>query len=180
MSTIPKERVAAPSLGNRLGRAAWAVVWLLLFRPTPRPLHFWRRWLVRAFGGKIGPGAHIYPSARIWAPWNLVMGRNAVLADDVECYNVAVVEIRDGGKINQRSYACTASRDLDDPTLPLMIAPIVVEPNGWTGADVFLAPGVTIRTGGVALARAVVTKDVPEWTVVGGHPAKPISQRKRF
>ena len=62
---------------NKLGRLAWHLVWLTLYRPSPTPLHAWRRWLLRLFGAHIAAGAHPYPSARIWAPWNLRMGRNA-------------------------------------------------------------------------------------------------------
>ena len=53
---------------NQLGRALWGIAWLLLYRPSPRPLHGWRRLLLRCFGARVGRGAHPYPSARIWAP----------------------------------------------------------------------------------------------------------------
>ncbi len=48
----------------------------------------------------------------------------------------------------------------------------------WIGSEAMLMAGVTIGSGAVIAARAVVTKDVPPYTVVGGNPAQVI--RKRF
>jgi putative colanic acid biosynthesis acetyltransferase WcaF len=63
-----------PRRSSLARRVAWNLVWVLLYRPSPTPLHGWRRMLLRLFGAEIGAGAHPYPSARIWAPWNLEMG----------------------------------------------------------------------------------------------------------
>ena len=57
------------SLSNRLGRLAWGLIYALLFRPSPRPMHAWRSARLRLFGAKLGPPCHIYPRAIIWAPW---------------------------------------------------------------------------------------------------------------
>lgn len=73
---------------NRIGRVLWAFTWLVLFRPSPRPFHTWRRWLLQLFGAQISKEAHPYPSARIWAPWNLIMEEGSCLGDHVDCYSV--------------------------------------------------------------------------------------------
>ncbi|MDO7840935.1 LbetaH domain-containing protein [Sphingomonas immobilis] len=167
------------SFASKAGRAAWGVVWLLLYRPSPRPFHFWRRMLLRLFGARIAGGAKPYPSATVWAPWNLVMGAGSTLGDAVDCYSVARVELGRGATVSQRAYLCTASRDVDDADAPLMTAPIVIHAYGWVAAEAYVGPGVTVAEGGVVAARAVAVKDVPEWTVVAGHPAKPLRARDR-
>ena len=48
----------------------------------------------------------------------------------------------------------------------------------WIGYEAVIMSGVTIGDGAIIGTRAVVTKDVPPYTIVGGIPAKPI--RKRF
>ena len=55
---------------------------------------------------------------------------------------------------------------------------IVVGNDVWIGYEAVILAGVTIGDGAVIGARAVVTKDVPPYTIVGGVPARPI--RKRF
>ena len=55
---------------------------------------------------------------------------------------------------------------------------IVIGSDVWIGYEAVIFAGVTIGDGAIIGTRAVVTKDVPPYTIVGGVPAKPI--RKRF
>ncbi len=55
---------------------------------------------------------------------------------------------------------------------------IVIGNDVWIGYEAVVLAGVTIGDGAIIAARAVVTKDVPPYTIVGGVPAKPI--RRRF
>ena len=50
--------------------------------------------------------------------------------------------------------------------------PVVIGKNVWIGDKATILPGVTIGDGAVIAASAVVTKDVPAYSVVGGNPAK--------
>ncbi len=52
--------------------------------------------------------------------------------------------------------------------------PIVIGDGSWIGASVTILAGVTIGRGCVVAAGSIVTKDVPDNTLVGGVPAKPI------
>ena len=54
---------------------------------------------------------------------------------------------------------------------------IIVGNDVWIGYEAVILSGVTIGDGAVIGARAVVTKDVPPYTIVGGVPAKPIKKR---
>ena len=54
---------------------------------------------------------------------------------------------------------------------------IVIGNDVWIGYEAVIMAGVTIGDGAVIGARAVVTKDVPPYTIVGGIPAKPIKKR---
>lgn len=55
---------------------------------------------------------------------------------------------------------------------------IIIGSDVWIGYEAVILAGVTIGDGAIIGSRAVVTKDVPPYTIVGGIPAKPI--RKRF
>jgi putative colanic acid biosynthesis acetyltransferase WcaF len=170
-------RVVDVGFGNKLARSVWHVVWLLLYRPTPRLLHPWRRFLLRGFGAKLGKGVHPYPSARIWAPWNLEMGDNSCLSEGVDCYCVAKVRIGENSTVSQYSFLCTASHDYTRKSMPLVVAPISIGSYVWITADVFVGPGVTIGDGAVVLARSSVFSDLPGWQVSRGNPAAPFKRR---
>ena len=56
--------------------------------------------------------------------------------------------------------------------------PVTIADDVWIGAKVIILPGVHVGTGSVIGAGAVVTKDVPDYAVVGGNPARVIKMRK--
>ena len=58
------------------------------------------------------------------------------------------------------------------PPDPEQVRPVHVGDNVWIGTDVMVMPGVTIGEGSVIAARAVVTSDVPPYTLAGGVPAR--------
>ncbi|MHC4908649.1 MAG: LbetaH domain-containing protein [Planctomycetota bacterium] len=160
------------SAGHRLLRAWWGLVWLLLFRPSPRPLHRWRAFLLRVHGADVHPTAHVYPRARVWFPPNLTLERHACIADDVDVYSVAPIRIGAYSVVSQYSFLCGATHDFEDTDHPLVPAPISIGRRCWIAADVFVAPGVTIGNGAVVGARSSVFGDLPGWSVAVGNPAK--------
>ena len=162
---------------NRFARAAWGVVWAALFRPSPAVLYGWRRFLLRSFGAKLGRGVHVYPSAKVWAPWRLEMSDHSCLGPMVDCYNVGGVRLGKYATVSQYSYLCGATHDYLRSSMPLVSAPIVIGARAWVAADSFIGPGVTVGEGAVVGARSSVYKDVPPWCVVVGNPARKIKDR---
>ncbi|MBS3913415.1 MAG: putative colanic acid biosynthesis acetyltransferase [Bacteroidetes bacterium] len=166
------------SRSSKIKRFIWNIVYLLLFRPTPGwALHGWRIFLLRCFGAKVGNNCKIYPSCRIWAPWNLELGSFVCLAEHVDCYSVALIKMGSKVTISQRSFICTASHDIGLLNRPLIHKPIEIADHAWVCAESFLAPGVIVGEGAVIGARSAVFKDVEAWSVVGGNPAKFIKKR---
>jgi len=105
------------------------------------------------------------------------MHDHSCLSHFVDCYCVARVILGQHATVSQYSYLCTASHDYNKADMPLIAAPIVIEDHAWITADVFVGPGVTVGAGAVVGARSTVTRDVPQWTVVAGAPAKSIGLR---
>ena len=166
------------SPGNKIARTIWQIVWFLLYRPTPRLLHPWRCLLLKLFGAKLGKAVHLYPSSRVWAPWNLEMGDHACLSENVDCYSVDKIRIGAHTTVSQYSFLCTASHDYTQQAMPLVSAPITIGEWVWITADVFVGPGVTIGDGAVVTARSSVFSNVPPWMVARGNPAAPCMPRR--
>ncbi|TDQ09926.1 acyltransferase [Pedobacter metabolipauper] len=57
-------------------------------------------------------------------------------------------------------------------------APVVLEEDVWLGTHVVVLPGITIGKGSVVGSNAVVTKNIEQYQVVAGIPAKPLKDRK--
>lgn len=160
------------SMSNRLARSLWNLVWFAMFQTSPRPFHAWRSFLLRIFGAKLGHQVHIYPKAKIWAPWQLIVGDHVGVADGVMLYNMAPIELGNYSVISQGAHLCCGSHDIDSANFQLIAKPIKVESNVWVCAEAFIGPGVSIATGSVIGARAVVTKSITEpWSVWVGNPA---------
>ena len=127
--------------------------------------------MLRLFGAKIGRGGKIYPSADIMFPWNLEIGDHAVISWKVIIYNLGKITIGPNTIISQYVHLCAGNHDYKSQDFRLLKTPIVIGKNVWIAADAFVGPGVVVGDNAVVYARSVVVKDVPENTVVGGHPA---------
>ncbi len=165
---------------NRIGRVLWSVVSILFFRFSPKPLHGWRTFLLRCFGAKIGRSVHVYPGAKIWAPWNLEISDEGGVANGAILYTQGKIFIGKKAVISQGAHLCAGTHDYTLPGFPLYTMPIIIGDNAWVAAEAFVHPGITIGEGCVIGARSVVTKDMPAWMVCAGHPCKPIKERKPF
>lgn len=167
------------SLGNRLARLLWAVVYWCFFRPSPRPLHAWRAGLLRCFGARLGPHCHIYPGAQIWAPWRLVCEDAVGVADGAIIYNPAGIHLASHCVISQQAYLCGATHDFDDPAFSMISKPIRIGAYAWVCARAAVSPGVSLGEGAVLGMNSVATRSLDPWTVYGGIPARAIRMRKR-
>jgi putative colanic acid biosynthesis acetyltransferase WcaF len=162
---------------SRLVEATWYLVKCLFFlSPLPWPSSF-KCALLRIFGAKIGKGVIIKPRVNIHFPWKLTVGDFAWIGEEVFILNFEPVAIGAHCAISQRAFLCTGNHDYREPDMPYRNQPITVEDGAWVGAQVFVAPGVTIGTEAVITAGSVVTKNQPEHMVCGGNPCVSIRPR---
>jgi acetyltransferase-like isoleucine patch superfamily enzyme len=118
---------------------------------------------VQPTGGEIviGSDTHFAPFGIFYGP--LSVGNKCAVAAHVVFASVA------------HSHA-----DSDVPFIeqPMDQRMITLEDNVWIGANAVILPGVRIGTGSIIGAGAVVTKDVPPYSVMGGVPVRLIRKRK--
>jgi putative colanic acid biosynthesis acetyltransferase WcaF len=167
------------SLGNRVHRAAWRTVWLLLARWTPPFLRPWRRLLLALFGARIHPTANVYSSAIVWYPPNLTMDAYASLGPGAVCYSMDRIHLGERAVISQRAHLCCGSHLVDDPQFSLFALPITIGADAWVASEAFVGPGVTLGEGAVLGARAVTVKDLAPWSIYAGNPARLLRKRSR-
>lgn len=178
-ATDPALRASFP-LRHRLARAAWSVTAALLFHPSPRPMHRWRNGLLRLFGARLDGLCHIYPTAKIWAPWNLACEELATIADGAEIYNPSPVWLGSHAIVSQGAFLCAASHDYTRPEFPMISAPIRVGPYAWICARAVVQMGVTVGERAILGLGAIATRDLEPWGIYAGLPARKVKERPRF
>ncbi len=119
----------------------------------------------------------------LWPPFYCTYGKNISLGDHVFLnYGCTILDnnaVRIGNHVmigpNVQIY--TAAHDLEAETRNQgweIAKPIEIQANVWIGGGAILLPGVTIGRNAVVGAGAVVTRNVPAYTVVAGNPARVI------
>jgi acetyltransferase-like isoleucine patch superfamily enzyme len=135
-------------------------------------------------GIEIGPGTivmhgailHVY-NFRSMAQSGIKIGKDSLIGE------YSVIRGQGGVQIGDRVYTSPFTQIIavnhvfDDPNRPFVdqgitAEGIVIEDDVWLGAGAVITDGVRVGRGAVVAAGAVVTKDVPPHTVVGGVPAK--------
>ena len=166
------------SLTDKLYLLGWRVMRIACFRFTPARLNAIRIGLLRIFGADVAATAVIHPTCRIYSPRTLRIGERSCLAERVDCYSVAAIDIGDDVTVSQDAFLCTASHDIDAADRHLVTRPIRIEEGAWIFARAIILPGVTLGRGAVVAAGAVVHGDVAQAAVVAGNPAQAIRERR--
>lgn len=134
---------------------------------------------------QIGAGTTIQKRARLEAlgPWDgrtpkITIGADCTIMYDFHCGAVQSVQIGNDVWIAARVYISDHDHVFDDPERPpskcreLTLAPVRIGDGVWLGEGCVILKGVSVGTRAVVGANAVVTRDVPPYTVVAGVPAK--------
>ena len=82
------------------------------------------------------------------------------------------IEFEDGVMVAPGVRIATINHDMNNRHTIYTYGKVTIKKNAWLGMNVTVCPGVTIGKYAVVAAGAVVTKDVPDYAVVGGVPAK--------
>lgn len=84
------------------------------------------------------------------------------------------IEFEDGVMIAPGVRIATINHDMNERHSIYTYGKVIIKKNAWIGMNVTICPGVTIGEYAVVGAGAVVTKDVPDYAIVGGVPARVI------
>lgn len=146
----PNIRGKLPQIENE-GRMHFGPQFSILGRAAPAAI-------VAKPGAEItfGHRVHMNHGVAIYAAERITIGNYCLIGDHAAIYDTSFHQLQ--------------------PDRPVHTAPVTIGNNVWIARGAMILPGVTIGDYAVIGAHAVVAKDVPARTVVGGNPAKPIGK----
>ena len=129
----------------------------------------------KLIGKPVGEGFGLFPPFYADFGKNITVGNNVFINSDCKFQDQGGIFIDDGALIGHGVVLATLNHDLDpEKRQQLHPAPIHIGKRVWIGANATVTQGVTIGDNAVVAAGAVVNRDVPANTIVGGVPAKVI------
>lgn len=153
-----------------------------LVKYLPSPVGDWlRRWVTYPFTASLGK-VRIYEGVTFWYPYRIHIGDDVTLNEWVYLSGFGGLRIGNHVRIGHRTSIVTSDHRHDDLNVPihrqgLVFGEVIVEDDVWIGCNVTILKGVRIGRGSIIAAGAVVTRDVPEYAIFGGVPAKQIGVR---
>lgn len=137
---------------------------------TPEEL---RKLMGRLTGKKIDDTFRLFPPFYTDFGKNITIGKDVFINSGCHFQDQGGITIGDGSLIGHNVVLATINHDLDpENNRKNHYASIQIGAYVWIGSNATVLPGVSIGDWAVVAAGAVVTKDVPPYTVVGGVPAK--------
>lgn len=126
--------------------------------------------LVFAHGGQIAIGDWCYvgEGTRIWSAASIVLGNRVLISHSVNIFDNLTHPINAAKRHAQVEQILIRGHPRE---LPLGEQPVAIQDDAWVGAGAFVLRGVTLGRGAIVAAGAVVTKDVPPFSIAAGNPA---------
>lgn len=156
----------------------WYLVNSLLIRPSFIPFMSFKICLLRLFGAKIGKFLYLKPSVLIKSPWNLTIGDDCWIGENVWIDNLDKVIIGNNVCVSQGAMLLTGNHDYKDCSMPYKNSPIILEDGVWIGAKSVVCPGVKAYSHSILTVGSIATKDMLAYHIYQGNPA--IAIRKRI
>lgn len=141
-----------------------------------------RRSLCRGIFKSLGSNVRIESGATFGSGREISIGSYSGIGED--CRLHGEIEIGNYVMMGPEVMIWTRNHNTDRVDVPMCqqgsgeIKKVVIGNDVWIGARVIILPGINIGSGSVVAAGSVVTKNVPEYSVVAGNPAQVVRQRK--
>lgn len=141
------------------------------------PFHTVRKIFYWLSGMKLSPTSTIHMWARFYNPSGITIGQDTIVGDHAFLDGRDRLQIGNHVDIASEVMIYNSEHDLTAEDFVATLAPVQIGDYVFIGPRAIILPGVKIGKGAVVAAGAVVTKDVPEFAIVGGVPAKEIGER---
>jgi acetyltransferase-like isoleucine patch superfamily enzyme len=126
--------------------------------------------LVFPHGGRIAIGdwCYIGEGSRIWSAASIVIGDRVLISHSANIFDSLTHPLKAAERHEQARQILTIGHPR---AVSLGEQPVTIHDDAWIGAGAFVLRGVTLGQGAIVAAGAVVTKDVPPFSIVAGNPA---------
>lgn len=142
------------------------------------PFHLVRNFFYTLAGVKLGNGSTFHMWANFFQPNNIAIGEDTIIGDHAFLDGRAAIRIGDHVDIASLVMIYNSEHDLETEDFVAREEPVEIGDYVFIGPRAIILPGVKIGKGAVVAAGAVVTKNVPDFAIVGGVPAQVIGERK--
>jgi maltose O-acetyltransferase len=142
------------------------------------PFHAVRNWIFRLAGGQIGRGSAIHMGARFFQPNGITIGEDSIIGFRAFLDGRASLVIGDHVDMASEVMIYNSEHDINSDDFHATVAPVKIGDYVFVGPRAIIMPGVKIGQGAIVAGGAVVTKDVPDFAIVGGIPAQRIGERR--
>lgn len=165
------------SFPNKLAFLVWRLIQNTVFSLLYCP-YFLRVLLLRLYGASIGKGVLIRRGVKVHFPWNLEIGDNCWIGEEVWFINHEKVKIGSNVCISQRSIICSGGHDYRSASLEYAHKPIEIKDGAWVCLDAKVLPGVIVGECSVVSAGEIVRKSIPDYSMLVGGKIRPIDAPK--
>lgn len=141
------------------------------------PFYTIRKFAFAFAGVTIGRYSTVHMGARFFSPRGVTIGQDSIIGNNAFLDGRAKLIIGDHVNIASEVMIYNSEHDISSPTFEPTSSAVNIGDYVFIGPRVIILPGVTIGKGAVIAAGAVVTRDVDDFSVVAGVPAKPIGRR---
>ena len=138
-----------------------------------------RKLLLKIFGMKIGKGAFLFEGFHIRNPKGVFLEDGVQIGPRVLLDGRKGLTIKKNAVIGYEAIIWTLNHDYNDVNFCGKGSPVTIGEYSWICSRAIVLPGISVGKYAVVASNAVVTKDVPDYAVVAGIPAKIISYREK-
>ncbi len=163
--------------GNPLKRILWYYVNIVFFKSSLFPFYAFKNGLLRLFGAKIGDQVEFKPCVNIKYPWNLTIGNEVWIGENVWLDCLVPIIIGNNICLSQNVVILTGSHNYKKTSFDLITGSVVIEDGAWIGAGAIVNQGITLGSHAVLTAGSIATKNLEAYSIYQGNPAVKIRDR---
>ena len=131
----------------------------------------WTSLMKELFHNQVGENTLIFNELTVVLPKNVTIGSGCTIMNGVVMMGAGGITIENNVLIGAQAKLISNNHDVYDRAV-LTVKPVLIKEGAWIGAGVSVLPGVTVGKYAVVGANSVVTKDIPDYAVAVGIPAK--------